>query len=333
MRNKKQKTNRVKVGSQETVQSRTEDLGGGLETIHFQTRLLAYSLADQSSGGWLGDLPFKGSCSVHLDPPGPRQNRREEIPVNAVEPGVKATGEAMATGDQATGEALDAGESPVSLQFDLNNLFQLDKLVLNFKGPRPQSLVIERSMDNSGMWEPALYLATDCQKAFPGVPTTIPLTLDQTYCHTLSHHSDLYKDERIEFSPLRQYLSVPAPNSQKLEEKSGFMGLRVRLIELGEVPHIPGRSLSRFYALQEVRVMGSCLCHGHANRCLPEKHNDPLSNTIQMNPQCDCKHNTAGVNCENCAELYNDLPWRPAEEGHTHTCKRNITSTCLHQSK
>lgn len=37
---------------------------------------------------------------------------------------------------------------------------------------------------------------------------------------------------------------------------------------------------------------------------------------------CDCQHNTAGVNCEHCADLYNDLPWRPAEEGNTHTCKR-----------
>lgn len=44
--------------------------------------------------------------------------------------------------------------------------------------------------------------------------------------------------------------------------------------------------------------------------------------SLQVNPQCDCQHNTAGVNCERCADLYNDLPWRPAEEGNTHTCQR-----------
>lgn len=28
------------------------------------------------------------------------------------------------------------------------------------------------------------------------------------------------------------------------------------------------------------------------------------------------------MNCERCDDLFNDLPWRPAEEGNTHTCQR-----------
>ncbi|XP_022601051.1 laminin subunit beta-3 [Seriola dumerili] len=213
--------------------------------------------------------------------------------------------------------------SPVTLELDLGNLFQLDNLVLSFKGPRPSALVIERTLDNGRTWEPALHLATDCRRAFPRVPTATPLTLEDTYCYTLPPiGTNPYQDHTIEFSPLRQYAYVPTPNSQKIENVSGLTGLRVRLTELGDVPRLPGRSLSRFYALKEMRVMGSCMCHGHANRCLPETHNSPLSNTIQVNPQCDCQHNTAGMNCERCAELYNDLPWRPAEEGNTHTCQR-----------
>ncbi|XP_034023528.1 laminin subunit beta-3 [Thalassophryne amazonica] len=46
------------------------------------------------------------------------------------------------------------------------------------------------------------------------------------------------------------------------------------------------------------------------------------AHVLIVNPQCDCQHNTAGVNCERCADLYNDLPWAPAEEDNTHTCKR-----------
>ncbi|XP_040890794.1 laminin subunit beta-3 isoform X2 [Toxotes jaculatrix] len=211
--------------------------------------------------------------------------------------------------------------SPVTLQLNLENLFQLDNLILRFKGPRPSAFVIEKTLDNGRTWQPALYLATDCQKAFPGVSTSTPLTLDETYCYTLPPTgSNPYQDHNIEFSPLRQYAYVPAPNSQKIEDASGLTGLRVRLTELGDVPRLPGRALSRFYALKEMRVMGSCMCHGHANRCLPETYNNPLSNKV--NPQCDCQHNTAGVNCERCADLYNDLPWRPAEEGNTHTCQR-----------
>lgn len=58
-------------------------------------------------------------------------------------------------------------------------------ICFSLQGPRPSALVIEKTLDNSRTWAPALYLATDCQKAFPGVPTTTPLTLDQTYCYTL----------------------------------------------------------------------------------------------------------------------------------------------------
>lgn len=28
------------------------------------------------------------------------------------------------------------------------------------------------------------------------------------------------------------------------------------------------------------------------------------------------------MNCERCDDLFNDLPWRHAEEGNTHTCQR-----------
>lgn len=212
---------------------------------------------------------------------------------------------------------------PVTLQLDLDDLFQLDNLVLNFKGPRPSAFVIEKTLDNGKTWQPALYLATDCESSFPGVPTDTPLTLDETYCFTLPPTgAHPYQDHIIQFSPLRQYAYVPEPKSQKIEDVSALNGLRVRLTELGDVPRPPGRALSRFFALKEMKVMGSCMCHGHANRCLPDVYNPPLSNGKLVGPQCDCQHNTAGVNCEQCADLYNDLPWRPAEEGKTHTCKR-----------
>ncbi|CAB1354088.1 unnamed protein product [Coregonus sp. 'balchen'] len=140
--------------------------------------------------------------------------------------------------------------SQVTLQLDLQNLFQLDTLILTFK---------------------------------------------------------------IKFSPLHQFSTISVPNGQKIQEVSGLTGLRVRLTELGTVPRLPGRAPSLFYALREMRVMGTCLCHGHANRCLPDSTTNQLPST---------QHNTAGMNCERCADLYNDLPWRPAEEGNTHTCKR-----------
>ncbi|XP_077385629.1 laminin subunit beta-3 [Festucalex cinctus] len=206
--------------------------------------------------------------------------------------------------------------APVTLQLDLNNLFKLDNLILHFKGPRPNALVIEKSMDNGRTWQPAFYLSTDCQRYFPGIPTAPPVTEDQTYCKTLPHTgANPYQDHTIEFNPLHHYPYVPDPSNPMIKDVTGLTGLRVNLAELGDVPRQPGRALSRFFALKEMKVMGSCMCHGHASHCLLEAGN-------KVSPQCDCQHNTAGVNCERCDDLYNDLPWRPAEQGNTHTCRR-----------
>ncbi|XP_055016280.1 laminin subunit beta-3-like [Boleophthalmus pectinirostris] len=214
------------------------------------------------------------------------------------------------------------GVSPVTVQLDLKSLFQLDSLVLDFKGPRPQALVIERTLDNGRTWQPYVYMATDCPSAFPEVPTSTPMDMDNIYCYTLPPiGSDLYRDHQINFRPLEQYMYVPFPKGQKIEEVSGLTGLRVKLVQLGEVPEMPGRSLSRFFALKEMRVVGRCMCHGHANKCLPDTY-PTYANIVQVPSRCDCQHNTAGLNCERCADLYNDLPWRAAEEDNTHACKR-----------
>ncbi|XP_068172134.1 laminin subunit beta-3-like [Antennarius striatus] len=212
--------------------------------------------------------------------------------------------------------------SPVTLELDLDDLFQLDNLALIFKGPHPNDFIIEKTLDKGKTWQPVLYLSTDCQETFPGVPRTVPVTVNDTYCHPLPPTgANPYQDQTFQFSPLSQYANVLTPRSKKIEDVSGLTGLRVRMTGLGDVPRLPGRALSRFFALKEMKVMGSCMCHGHANRCLPETTNNP-TNGVQVSPQCDCQHNTAGVNCERCADLYNDLPWRPAEEGNTHTCQR-----------
>ncbi|KAH6921814.1 hypothetical protein HPB50_005331 [Hyalomma asiaticum] len=37
--------------------------------------------------------------------------------------------------------------------------------------------------------------------------------------------------------------------------------------------------------------------------------------------KCQCTHNTKGLNCESCEDLYNDQPWRPASERDPNPCK------------
>lgn len=68
-----------------------------------------------------------------------------------------------------------------------------------------------------------------------------------------------------------------------------------------------------FYALSELAVGGRCKCNGHASRCVFNK----LSQYI-----CDCKHNTAGVDCEKCKPFHYDKPWSRATAFDAHACVR-----------
>uniref|UniRef100_A0A8C1NP33 Uncharacterized protein n=1 Tax=Cyprinus carpio TaxID=7962 RepID=A0A8C1NP33_CYPCA len=206
--------------------------------------------------------------------------------------------------------------SPVTLQLDLDGMYHLETVSFSFKGPRPDALIVERTRDFGRSWQPVLYMATDCPSTFPQVTTSFPRTLEETYCYTLpSTADDPYRDQKVTQPAFHLRFFFKSFINIKARLASGFTGLRVNLTRLGSVPSMPGRSLSKFYALREMRVMGSCFCHGHANRC------NNLPNT-QVGGVCECQHNTAGVNCEQCDALHNDLPWRPAENGNTHTCKR-----------
>nr|XP_015198236.1 PREDICTED: laminin subunit beta-3 [Lepisosteus oculatus]XP_015198237.1 PREDICTED: laminin subunit beta-3 [Lepisosteus oculatus] len=212
--------------------------------------------------------------------------------------------------------------NPVSLQFDTDSKFLLHNLVLDFKGPRPEALVVERSLDFGRTWQPFLYLASDCRTSFPQISTSPPRSLQDVQCHTMPPlpPNSSYQDQTVHISPIRQVSAINLPQSQKIERLSGFTNLRLNLTRLGQPPRISNaRAPSAFYALKKMQVQGSCFCHGHANRCVPTANQLP---GIQVHSVCDCQHNTAGVNCERCADLYNDLPWRPAEERNPHQCKK-----------
>lgn len=79
------------------------------------------------------------------------------------------------------------------------------------------------------------------------------------------------------------------------------------------------------YAVSDFAVGGRCKCNGHASRCLTDDKGQLY---------CDCKHNTAGRDCEKCKPYYFDRPWGRATYRDANECKGtfkiNIYSIFLH---
>jgi len=81
------------------------------------------------------------------------------------------------------------------------------------------------------------------------------------------------------------------------------------------------------YALADVAVGGRCKCNGHASRCLADRHDAVWSAAevvgvagVGRDETCDCRHNTAGVDCERCKPFHYDRPWARATAAEANEC-------------
>ncbi|XP_055911409.1 netrin-B [Eupeodes corollae] len=72
-------------------------------------------------------------------------------------------------------------------------------------------------------------------------------------------------------------------------------------------------ALGQHYAVSDFAVGGRCKCNGHASECVANGEDGQLV--------CDCKHNTAGFECERCKPFYFDRPWGRATDTDANECK------------
>ncbi|KAH9516745.1 Netrin-1, partial [Dermatophagoides farinae] len=78
---------------------------------------------------------------------------------------------------------------------------------------------------------------------------------------------------------------------------------------------------SIFYAVSDLAVGGRCKCNGHASRCIEDSEGQLI---------CDCKHNTAGRDCEKCKSFYFDQPWARATSQEALECQ---PCNCNHHAR
>uniref|UniRef100_A0A8C8SXG5 Netrin-4 n=1 Tax=Pelusios castaneus TaxID=367368 RepID=A0A8C8SXG5_9SAUR len=225
------------------------------------------------------------------------------------------------------------------IQLNLEAEFYFTHLIMVFKSPRPAAMVLERSQDFGKTWKPYKYFSTNCSTTF-GLEDDV--TKKGAICTSRYSNPFPCTGGEVIYRALSPPYSAEDPYSADAQAQLKITNLRVQLLTRQDCP-CQGNDLNakpqQFvrYAIYDFIVKGSCFCNGHADHCVPIAGFRPVkaSGVFHMvHGRCMCKHNTAGLHCQQCAPLYNDQPWQAANgktgapkecrsckcNGHAETC-------------
>lgn len=239
----------------------------------------------------------------------------------------------------------DSPPDNVSLTLSLGKKYELTYVSLQFcpKAARPDSVAIYKSADNGVTWQPFQFYSSQCRRVYgrPNKATVTAANEQEARCsdsHRLTGESS--GGARLAFSTLEGRPSAANFDiSPVLQDWVTATDVRVvfnRLHMVNEGDEIDNKKQaapgSQHYAVSDFAVGGRCKCNGHASRCIPMKGADAAAAGGVQQLTCDCKHNTAGRDCERCKPFHFDRPWGRATARDANECKgQNIISglVCL----
>ncbi|KAH9370324.1 hypothetical protein HPB48_006758 [Haemaphysalis longicornis] len=206
---------------------------------------------------------------------------------------------------------------PAAYLTDLNN-------PNNFCGAKPDSLAIFKSTDHGRSWQPFQFYSSQCRKMY-GRPNRALITKaneQEPLCTDPQSSTEQLSGARIAFSTLEGRPSAyEFDSSPVLQEWVTATDVKVvfnrltnwALPEPDNDTLVPAREASFYYAVSDFAVGGRCKCNGHGSRCVQNRDGQLA---------CECKHNTAGRDCEKCKPFYFDRPWGRATAHDAHECVR-----------
>ncbi|XP_032364891.1 netrin-G2 isoform X5 [Etheostoma spectabile] len=217
----------------------------------------------------------------------------------------------------------------------------VDDIVVTFEYGRPTSMVLEKSMDKGGTWQPYQYYADDCLEAFGMSPKRVsdlaPSNLTRVICTEQYSRWVGAKEEKLVVFEVRARFGVFAGPKlinmhalyTRMETMKGlrdfftFTNLRLRLLRpaLGGTYVQRDNLLKYFYAVSNIDVPARCKCNQHASQCVLR----------DVTLQCECDHNTSGQDCQRCRQGFKSRSWRPGSylplpRGSANTCEAAETA-------
>nr|XP_020658676.1 netrin-1-like [Pogona vitticeps] len=196
----------------------------------------------------------------------------------------------------------------VTLALALGKKFEVTYVSLQFCSPRPESMAIFKSMDGGKSWVPFQFYSTQCRKMY-NKPSRAAITKqNEQEAICTDSHTDMrpLAGGLIAFSTLDGRPSAhDFDNSPVLQDWVTATDIKVvfsRLHTFGD-ENEDDSELARdsyYYAVSDLQVGGRCKCNGHASRCVRDRDDHLV---------CDCKHNTAGPECDRCKPFHYDRPW------------------------
>lgn len=206
----------------------------------------------------------------------------------------------------------------VTLTLSLGKKYELTYVSLQFCSARPDSMAIYKSMDYGKSWIPFQYYSSQCKAMYGKSPraTVTKANEQEALCTEAYSNIDPLSGARVAFSTLEGRPTAYAfENSPVLQDWITATDIKIvfdKLNTYGDEQHdSEGARESYYYSLSDFAVGGRCKCNGHASRCIPDRDGNLV---------CDCKHNTAGRDCEKCKPFHFDRPWARATKSHANEC-------------
>ncbi|XP_077287943.1 netrin-A [Arctopsyche grandis] len=221
----------------------------------------------------------------------------------------------------------DSPPDNVTLTLSLGKKYELTYVSLQFcpRAAKPDSIAIYKSVDYGKTWQPFQFYSSQCRRVYgrPNRATITKANEQEARCSDSHRYTGLEgagSSGRVAFSTLEGRPSAPDfDNSPVLQDWVTATDVKVVFNRL-HMPAEPGDEDdddeddgggSRHYAVSDFAVGGRCKCNGHASRCSQGKEG----------LVCECRHNTAGRDCERCKPFHFDRPWGRATARDANECK------------